>query len=206
MVVVWCAWVGVGVTQPQQNTQKRVCVRRHKHTTMILQHASLQQLHMRCATWKQCCRLLSLGAFARQPQPRQLMCREGIATRAQAMGLIKRWARHAASRGQHTHAASWTTHGHSHSSCSAGMLQQHNTAMHLHALCRCEPESAPLNVAMLLSGGVDSSVAMTLLKAAGHNVTAFYLQIWFVEDFRNTWDSCPWEEDLDFCRKVRRRR
>ncbi len=42
----------------------------------------------------------------------------------------------------------------------------------------------PLRVAMLLSGGVDSSLALRLLVAAGHNVTAFYLQIWFQEDFR----------------------
>ena len=60
-----------------------------------------------------------------------------------------------------------------------------------------------LNVAVLLSGGVDSSLALYLLhKVAGHNVTAFYLQIWFQEDFRNTWDACPWEEDLEYCRKV----
>ncbi len=32
---------------------------------------------------------------------------------------------------------------------------------------RCELGAAPLNVAMLLSGGVDSSLAMTLVKAAG---------------------------------------
>ncbi len=31
---------------------------------------------------------------------------------------------------------------------------------------------------------------------------AFYLQIWFQEDFRNFWDSCPWEEDLDYAKKV----
>lgn len=43
-------------------------------------------------------------------------------------------------------------------------------------LCRCEPGAAPLRVAMLLSGGVDSSLALHLLKAAGHHVTAFYLQ------------------------------
>ena len=60
-----------------------------------------------------------------------------------------------------------------------------------------------LNVAVLLSGGVDSSLALYLLhKVAGHNVTAFYLQIWFQEDFRNTWDACPWEEDLEYCQKV----
>ena len=60
-----------------------------------------------------------------------------------------------------------------------------------------------LNVAVLLSGGVDSSLALYLLhNVAGHNVTAFYLQIWFQEDFRNTWDACPWEEDLEYCQKV----
>jgi tRNA-specific 2-thiouridylase len=32
-------------------------------------------------------------------------------------------------------------------------------------------------VALLLSGGVDSSLALHLLKAAGHRVTAFYLQV-----------------------------
>ena len=38
-------------------------------------------------------------------------------------------------------------------------------------------EQAPLRVALLLSGGVDSSLALKLLLAAGHNVTAFYLQV-----------------------------
>lgn len=33
-------------------------------------------------------------------------------------------------------------------------------------------------------------------------MTAFYLQIWFQDDFRNFWDSCPWEEDLSYCRQV----
>lgn len=55
---------------------------------------------------------------------------------------------------------------------------------------------------MLLSGGVDSSLALSLLVAAGHKVTAFYLQIWFQEDFRNYWDSCPWEQDLQYAQKV----
>jgi tRNA-specific 2-thiouridylase len=55
---------------------------------------------------------------------------------------------------------------------------------------------------MLLSGGVDSSVALNLVAASGHAVTAFYLQIWFQEDFRNFWDACPWEEDLAYARAV----
>ena len=36
-----------------------------------------------------------------------------------------------------------------------------------------------LRVAVLLSGGVDSSLALQLLVAAGHSCRAFYLQIWF---------------------------
>ena len=28
------------------------------------------------------------------------------------------------------------------------------------------------------------------------------LQIWFQEDFRNTWDACPWEDDLAVCEQV----
>ena len=70
----------------------------------------------------------------------------------------------------------------------------------------CEPPEANggrrLKVAVLLSGGVDSSVALTLLKAAGHDCVAFYLQIWFQEDFRNYWDQCPWEDDLQVARGV----
>ena len=57
-------------------------------------------------------------------------------------------------------------------------------------------------MALLLSGGVDSSLALRLLQAAGHAVTAFYLQIWFQEDFRNSWHACPWQADLDVARRV----
>lgn len=44
---------------------------------------------------------------------------------------------------------------------------------------RCEVPGPRLNVAVLLSGGVDSSLALRLLLAAGHHCKAFYLQIWF---------------------------
>ena len=81
-------------------------------------------------------------------------------------------------------------------------IHTHNVTPLPGALARCEPEAAPLRVAVLLSGGVDSSLALRLLQAAGHACTAFYLQIWFQEDFRNSWDSCPWEEDLGYCRQV----
>ncbi|PSS14539.1 TRNA-specific 2-thiouridylase [Actinidia chinensis var. chinensis] len=59
-----------------------------------------------------------------------------------------------------------------------------------------------LKVAVLVSGGVDSSVALRLLHAAGHSCTAFYLKIWFQEDFENFWSECPWEEDLKYAKAV----
>lgn len=65
----------------------------------------------------------------------------------------------------------------------------------------CEPGER-LKVGVLLSGGVDSSVALRLLLAAGHSCTAFYLKIWFQEDFENFWSSCPWDEDLKFAQAV----
>jgi tRNA-specific 2-thiouridylase len=56
-------------------------------------------------------------------------------------------------------------------------------------------------IAVLLSGGVDSSVALALLRERGYNVTAFYLKIW-LEDELSYLGSCPWEEDLEYAKKV----
>lgn len=89
--------------------------------------------------------------------------------------------------------------------CLAEVTARHRKLGAYSEICvcySCELSSAPLNVAVLLSGGVDSSFALHLLKRAGHHVTAFYLQIWFQEDFRNYWDSCPWEDDLSYCQQV----
>lgn len=71
-----------------------------------------------------------------------------------------------------------------------------------------------MKIAMLVSGGVDSSVALKLLKDAGHDpvksrkngttghdVTAFYLKIW-LEDETAFLGTCPWEEDLRYVRAV----
>lgn len=58
-----------------------------------------------------------------------------------------------------------------------------------------------MKVAVLLSGGVDSSVALKLLKEQGHDTTAFYLKIWLQDEFSFLGD-CPWEKDLDFARSV----
>ncbi|MDR3625637.1 MAG: tRNA 2-thiouridine(34) synthase MnmA [Ignavibacteriaceae bacterium] len=58
-----------------------------------------------------------------------------------------------------------------------------------------------MKIAVLLSGGVDSSVALRLLKDQGHDVTAFYLKIWLQDEF-SFLGECPWEEDLRYARGV----
>jgi len=58
-----------------------------------------------------------------------------------------------------------------------------------------------MKIAVLLSGGVDSSVALRLLKDQGHDLTAFYLKIWLQDEF-SFLGECPWEEDLKYARGV----
>lgn len=58
-----------------------------------------------------------------------------------------------------------------------------------------------MKIAVLVSGGVDSSVALRLLKEDGHELTAFYLKIWLQDEFSFLGD-CPWEEDLSYVREV----
>jgi tRNA (5-methylaminomethyl-2-thiouridylate)-methyltransferase len=58
-----------------------------------------------------------------------------------------------------------------------------------------------MKIAMLISGGVDSSVALALLKAQGHDITAFYLKIW-LEDELAFLGECPWEQDLSYVQAV----
>jgi tRNA (5-methylaminomethyl-2-thiouridylate)-methyltransferase len=58
-----------------------------------------------------------------------------------------------------------------------------------------------MKIAVLLSGGVDSSVALKLLKDEGHDLTAFYLKIWLQDEF-SFLGECPWEEDLEYARGV----
>ncbi len=57
-------------------------------------------------------------------------------------------------------------------------------------------------IAALVSGGVDSSVALARLRRTGnHPVTAFYVKIW-LEDELAFLGSCPWEDDLRQVRAV----
>lgn len=58
-----------------------------------------------------------------------------------------------------------------------------------------------MKVAVLVSGGVDSSVALALLKKQGYEVTAFYLKIW-LEDELSYLGHCPWQEDLSYIQHV----
>lgn len=58
-----------------------------------------------------------------------------------------------------------------------------------------------MKIAVLLSGGVDSSVALRLLMDEGHEVEAFYLKIWLEDDVSFLGD-CPWEEDLSYVRAI----
>ena len=58
-----------------------------------------------------------------------------------------------------------------------------------------------MKIAVLLSGGVDSSVALKLLKDEGHDLTAYYLKIWLQDEF-SFLGECPWEEDLEYVRGV----
>ncbi len=59
-----------------------------------------------------------------------------------------------------------------------------------------------MSTAVLLSGGVDSSVALLRLVEAGErDVTAFYLKVWLEEELHGL-GECPWEEDLAHARSV----
>ncbi|MEE2658003.1 MAG: tRNA 2-thiouridine(34) synthase MnmA [Candidatus Latescibacterota bacterium] len=59
-----------------------------------------------------------------------------------------------------------------------------------------------MNIAVLVSGGVDSSVALRLLHDEGHDLTAFYLKVWLEEEVLSFAGDCPWEEDVGFVRQT----
>ncbi len=62
-----------------------------------------------------------------------------------------------------------------------------------------------MKIAVLLSGGVDSSTALARLVEDGRKeITAYYLKIWLEDEMRSL-GSCPWEEDLEYARAVCRR-
>lgn len=56
-------------------------------------------------------------------------------------------------------------------------------------------------VAVLLSGGVDSSVALRLVQEAGYTPRAFYLKIWLEDELAHL-NQCPWEDDWQYASAV----
>jgi tRNA (5-methylaminomethyl-2-thiouridylate)-methyltransferase len=58
-----------------------------------------------------------------------------------------------------------------------------------------------MKIAVLTSGGVDSSVALKLLANQGYDVTAFYLKIWLEDEIAHL-GNCPWEEDISYIRQI----
>ena len=63
--------------------------------------------------------------------------------------------------------------------------------------CRSRPK-----LALLLSGGVDSSVALNLLQRQDkYDITAFYLKIWLEDELAHL-GNCPWEDDVLSCQAV----
>ena len=59
-----------------------------------------------------------------------------------------------------------------------------------------------MNVAVLLSGGGDSSLALALRsRKKGIALKAYYLKIW-LEDELAFLGACPWETDIAYARKT----
>lgn len=59
-----------------------------------------------------------------------------------------------------------------------------------------------MKTAVLVSGGVDSALALHRLVDSGRTgITAYYLKIW-LEDELSFLGTCPWEEDLGYARAV----
>jgi tRNA-specific 2-thiouridylase len=58
-----------------------------------------------------------------------------------------------------------------------------------------------MKIAVLVSGGVDSSVALKLLKEQDHDITAFYIKIWLDREL-SFLGECPWKEDLKYVRQI----
>ncbi|BDU62651.1 tRNA-specific 2-thiouridylase MnmA [Candidatus Borrelia fainii] len=59
-----------------------------------------------------------------------------------------------------------------------------------------------MQIAVLLSGGVDSSVALyTMIQKGYKNIKCYYLKIW-LEDELSYIGECPWKEDINYVEAV----
>lgn len=60
-----------------------------------------------------------------------------------------------------------------------------------------------MNIAVALSGGVDSAVAAALLQQQGHQVTGFFMKNWTdVAEAKYRKDECPWLVDYEDAQRV----
>ncbi len=57
-------------------------------------------------------------------------------------------------------------------------------------------------ILVALSGGVDSAVALALLKQQGEDVSAAYMKTWMNEEGIDVFGDCPWHQDIVDCQKV----
>ena len=55
-----------------------------------------------------------------------------------------------------------------------------------------------MKIAVALSGGVDSSIALYLLKKQGYDVTAGFM----INYLAPKWESCPTKDDIEEAKKV----
>ncbi|KAK1444621.1 hypothetical protein BgAZ_105270 [Babesia gibsoni] len=78
------------------------------------------------------------------------------------------------------------------------IISQRNTEM---ALKTPQQNKSHKRVAVLVSGGVDSSVALWLLMNQGYDVEAFYLKVWGIAN-DNEPGQCDWETDIDYLMKI----
>ncbi len=57
-------------------------------------------------------------------------------------------------------------------------------------------------ILVALSGGVDSAVALALLKQQGADVSAAYMKTWMNEEGIDVFGDCPWHQDILDCQAV----
>lgn len=85
-----------------------------------------------------------------------------------------------------------------HTQNSCGLHRQREL---LEACASSSSLDAQAEIAVLLSGGVDSAVAMARLLEKGLRVQPFYLKIWLEDELVNL-NSCPWEDDIRHAEQV----
>ena len=54
----------------------------------------------------------------------------------------------------------------------------------------------PEKIMVALSGGVDSALAMALLKQEGFELRAAYMKTWMNEEGIDVFGDCPWHQDI----------